>query len=412
MPSSRSSVDLPGAPDMFQQPQIQVQEDWPGLWQESNIWSWPEVETDPSLQRPPTLVPTSACGVQNTLSPWTGEIDPMLMEPSMLSPFQSVDSDPGSPCSGSSVDQWTSAELQSALTVTAFDDMDLSPAITPFQPSIHAPPQFDYNSLPEPAYEAPQIQNTAITTPQQQKLITELATVALSFSSPFTNPSSRSRLWSNASKKVEQTFNIRNTPSTSTHLFQHFLDLFFQNFTTSCLPSEKRFAAPESHQPHLYLIMIAIGAAYAGTPESEHFSQNLLEALRPRLTNASASRESTDGIPMIQSLALLQAAMLNFGNRNGSRLPAAQRLNEALVRQCRRIGLFEQGGNLGMVEVEERRRLATAVVKLDETVGVLNGVLPLLSDEETRCHDFGGKSYARTPAANLRCTLLDWSQYN
>ncbi|KXT10160.1 hypothetical protein AC579_9752 [Pseudocercospora musae] len=224
MPSSRSSFDLPGAPDMFQQPQIHVQEDWPRLWwQESSIWSWPEVETDPSLQRPPTLVPTtSACAVQNTLSPWTGEIDPMLMEPSMLSPFQSVDSDPGSPCSASSVDQWTSAELQSALTVTAFDDMDLSPAITPFQPSMYAPPpHFDYNSLPEPAYEAPpQIQTTATTTPQQQKLITELASVALSFSSPpfFTNPSSRSRLWSNASNKVQRTFNIRNTQTTTSHL--------------------------------------------------------------------------------------------------------------------------------------------------------------------------------------------------
>ncbi|EME81640.1 uncharacterized protein MYCFIDRAFT_211422 [Pseudocercospora fijiensis CIRAD86] len=199
MPSSRSSVDLPGAPAMFQQPRIQVQEDWPGLWQESNIWSWPEVETDPSLQRPPTLVPTSACAVQPTLSPWTGEIDPMLMEASLLSPFQSVDSDPGSPCSGSSIDQWTSADLHPALTSTAFDDMDLSPAITPFQPSLYLPPQFDYKSLPEPACETQNIPQQQ----QQQTLITELATVASNFSSPFT---ARSHLWSTAAKTSRTNF--------------------------------------------------------------------------------------------------------------------------------------------------------------------------------------------------------------
>ncbi|KXS94084.1 hypothetical protein AC578_10519 [Pseudocercospora eumusae] len=175
MPSSRSSIDLPGQPDTFQKPQIQIQEDWPGLWQESSIWSWPEVETDPSLQIPPTPMPTSACGVQNTLSSWTGDHDPMLLEPSILSPFQSVNSDPGSPCSGSSIDQWTPADL----TITAFDEIDLSPAITPFQPSIYAPSQFDYHSsLPEPAYEAPQTHNTEILTTlhQQNLLLIDLAT--------------------------------------------------------------------------------------------------------------------------------------------------------------------------------------------------------------------------------------------
>lgn len=228
--------------------------------------------------------------------------------------------------------------------------------------------------LPNQLYESKPTEPYPTATPDstQHQITQELAHLT---TSPSTNLTPE--IWPSLSQKTTEAFNLNLDPTNPSNIFPH----FHTHFTTFFHPTWPQINT--LLPPHLYLTTAAIGAAYCG-PKAEVFHHKMLAALRLKLLLLPTS-SSEDVLSMIQSLSLIQAATLHFGD--WSALETVPGTAAALVELCRGVGLFDAGHtqNFGSGVVDERRRrLAVEVSKLDVHVALLFGGCPLLSEEERR----------------------------
>lgn len=201
----------------------------------------------------------------------------------------------------------------------------------------------------------------------QEATIEELVTST----SPASNQFFTKWFWQSMSAKIELTFNL--IPPRDSNILDHFHDLFHRFFRVTFLKPRHMEVCP----PHLYLMKCAIGAAYTG-PKAEGFHSALMEAQRGKLVDVALCQTLTDGetFGLIQSLTLLQTAMLAFGDRKA--LEIALGVMDLIVSLGRRIRLFEEAAQSS----DAYKRLASGIVKLDVVVTCLFGTQTSLTEEE------------------------------
>lgn len=178
--------------------------------------------------------------------------------------------------------------------------------------------------------------------------------------------------------------------------FQSFL-LLYKNHFWPLWPFTPRYSFDhDEFDPLLYLAMVSIGSMYGGR-QSSRFGSVLHECLRDELINPlldiNVPRQSL--LPLGQARSLTQAAALYFGQKKA--FSYAQHLSGVLIAQARKMEIFttslgetelwsrsQDAGLLvsNWINIESRKRLAFASLRLEMYTSVLHSTRPLVSGEE------------------------------
>jgi len=208
----------------------------------------------------------------------------------------------------------------------------------------------------------------------------------------------RAAYWSSMSTKVQDVFSLsRQYLNSSSHILQHFVDLYLQHFGPLWpLLSHQGLDCDFIH-PLLYLTLTSIGAMYGGT-QMAHFGTMMHNRVRQTLTTALELGDADDDLIWLgQARLLTQVAALYFGQSRA--FSYAQHLGGVLVAQARRMNLFSaprtrydenRAAHLKQPEerldrwlhVEARRRLAFGILRAETYTSVLLNTRPLISSEE------------------------------
>lgn len=348
------------------------------LWLQDPAWDWPQmVPNMPVMEPRPSALRTTSSPIKDAIGPGF-VLDPALnLGGTALQSSSSIPS--GNLCDASPYDNMLWLSRPSA----QFESIPVGPTTTNHQSSRNTSDHGCHGrsqSTPTPT-STPTLSGEAARIAQEATL-KELVLLSTSiFTVSNHHSGDRNWFWQSMSSKIELAFSLDGMASRDSNIFEHFIKLFYKFFNVSWPTKQPDVAAVDAFPPHLYLMMAAIGAAYAG-PKADAFHLQVLDALRPSLVDAALHKTLTPEtiFPLIQSLALLQAAMINFSDRKA--LEIAPGLSNLIVSLCRRISLFE-GASYGGSQ-NTKKRLAYGVARLDAAVACLFGMTTLLTEDEER----------------------------
>ncbi|KAF2170755.1 hypothetical protein M409DRAFT_51017 [Zasmidium cellare ATCC 36951] len=354
------------------------------LWLQDPAWEWPPMvpnmsamESEPSSLRS-TLLPH----VKDTIEP-TFALDPALhigkTQAPTSSPIPSGTMYDDVSFDGSNSMPWYMCQN------THFDNIPVSnhqnPSTSSSSAADHPRRAPRSQSTPTPTSNTPTLLVGEAARIAQETTIRELVALCITTSTTGTRSEPPNKwFWHAMSSKLELAFNLSGpNPSRDATVFEHFTSLFEKFFFVVGFPTPSN-----NSPPHLHLVMAAIGAAYAG-PKAEAFHARVMDALIPALVDValqgSSSSMTREGMfYLVQSLALLQTAMLYFGDRGA--LDVAVGMSKLLVGMSRRICLFDEEQEGHGASMTARLKVAYGVARLDALVACLFGTERLLMEGE------------------------------
>ena len=232
----------------------------------------------------------------------------------------------------------------------------------------------------------------------QDSVVTELATYAAMANSPAAYGSNHQPYWTSMSRRVDDAFGTKSSPSLCT--LDDFVALYLQYFSPLWPLLSRQNLYIGSLHPLLFLVLTSIGAMYGG-PSSVQYGTQMHNKLRSYLTVAfELDQDDGDLIWLAQARLLTQVAALYFNQPRA--FSYSQQLCALIIAQTRRMNIYsatyrnrrlKQFGNLRGLnrdaerfkiwsDLEARRRLAFGTFRGDIYTSVLLGTMPLLSPEE------------------------------
>lgn len=206
----------------------------------------------------------------------------------------------------------------------------------------------------------------------------------------------RSEDWALFSVAISEVFSLRSDSIfESSRGFQGFLELYERHFHPLWPLLGRHNLIAGTLPPLLYFTLVSIGSMYGG-PASVHFGTLLHVRLRRILISGiEFDKPNHDLVWLGQARSLTQVAALYFGQSQA--FSYAQHLGGILATQARRMNLFtasrrEAGWTTSSrpmsekfdqwVRLEERRRLAFGILRVETYTSVLLNTRPLVSGEE------------------------------
>ncbi|PVH67764.1 hypothetical protein DL98DRAFT_475361 [Cadophora sp. DSE1049] len=287
-----------------------------------------------------------------------------------------------------------------------------SPETQPISEGI--PPQDNYASRPSSTapgvtnQERPMAASTSKSAPrrnQQQQVVAKFVDFACNFSRPTPNPMEYRNFLDQMCVEIEQAFGLqqlrpRYSNTGSGNLLDYFVELFLQHFHPLWPLFWSQGLAFNQVSPLLYITLTSVGSVYASGGAAT-YAFMCHEKIRETIILAplQSSLPEEVHVPLCQSLLLIQASTLYFGQRHAFSI--AQQLAGIIVCHARKMNLFNDGLALdplsdpntrstvnqdeivyGWLRAETRKRLAFGILRAEVFISQLLNSRSLVSYEE------------------------------